>query len=136
MNSKVMENVPAKATPWALLSMRWTARIIGLALGALVIFFIIGEGGFPVLRTPREWLMTAFFLISTIALILGCRWEALGGILSVAGMGGFYQVHYWFSGFSRWPGGWVIPSFFIPGLLYILCAILEHRKNHSRPVDI
>lgn len=129
MNSSVMETVPKKPTPWALLCMRWTARIIGLALGALVLTIILGEGSFPVFRTTREWLMAVFFLSSIVGLFLGWKWEAFGGILNMASTGGFYLVHFWFSGFTSWPRGWVLPSFFIPGLLFILCAILVNRKQ-------
>lgn len=128
MNSSVMGKVPNQPTPWALLVMRWAARIIGLALGGLVLTFIIGEGSFPGFRSTREWLMAVFFFSSIAGMILGWRWEVFGGILNVASMGGFYLVHFWFSNFTSWPRGWVIPTFFIPGLLLIMCAILEKRK--------
>jgi hypothetical protein len=74
-------------------------------------------------------LMAAFLMISTIGLFLGWRLEFSGGILIIAGMGGFYLVNYWASGFSRWPGGWVLPLLFLPGLLYVLCALLEHGRQ-------
>lgn len=129
MNDKSMKNALPTPTPVALLMIRWTARLIALAICALVLTIIFGEGDLFSRRSPMEWLMTALFLISIIGLFLGWRWESLGGVLSVTGMCGFYLTHYWTSNFTRWPGGWVFPCFFIPGILYVLCAVLERRRH-------
>lgn len=111
--------------------MRWTARGIGLLLGALILVIIIGEGGLSSRKSTMEWIMMAFFLSATAGLFLGCRWEIPGGILILVSMGGFYLLNYWASGFSRWPGGWFFPMFYLSGFLYVLCALLDHwRQGH------
>jgi hypothetical protein len=109
--------------------MRWSARSIGLLLGALILVILVGEGGSFSNKSSMEWLMMALFLSATTGLFLGWRWEIPGGILTIASMGGFYLVNYWASGFSRWPGGWVFPLIYLPGFLYVLCALLEHWQS-------
>jgi len=109
--------------------LRWTARIIGALLGVLILAIAIGEGGFPLNRSFPETILTILFICTTIGLFLGWRLEFLGGILVVVGMGGFYLVHYWNSGYTRWPGGWAFPLLYLPGFLYLLCALLKRRHQ-------
>jgi hypothetical protein len=129
MNTPQTRPTPQNPTSFTLSFMRWTSRSIGLLLGALILVIMVGEGGLFSHKSPMEWLMMAFFLSATTGLFLGCLWEIPGGILILVSMGGFYLLNYWASGFSRWPGGCFFPLIYLPGLLYVLCALLERWRQ-------
>lgn len=119
---------------WILKSLRWIARISGALLGVLILVIAIGEGGFPLNRPFPETILTILFICTTIGLFVGWRFDFLGGILVIVGMGGFYLFHYWNSDCTRWPGGWVFPCLYLPGFLYLLSALLKHcLRPHISP---
>jgi len=66
--------------------LRWVARIIGTFLVAFFLLFfisdIINKGG---LHIPDLglWLMTIFFLLGQVGILIAWRWEGIGGFLAV-----------------------------------------------------
>jgi len=107
-------------------AVRWIARIgAALMAGMILIIFIgesISEGFEPLLQMSlRETAMMAVFVIVFLGLIMGWRWEILGGSLIVGGMAAFYLLDFLFSGtFPRGPFLLVIG---LPGLLYIYSGL-------------
>lgn len=72
-------------------TIRWIARIGAALMAGMILIIFIGEGiseGFgPLLQMSlRETAMMAVFIIVFLGLILGWRWEMLGGSLIVGGM--------------------------------------------------
>jgi hypothetical protein len=57
---------------------RWSARTIALILAAFVLLFIVGEG-------PPPLYVLAPWLVVLAGFALGWRYEALGGVLILAG---------------------------------------------------
>ncbi len=86
---------------------------------AMFAVFAAGQGLHPTLMSHTETLMLVALFVSLAGLVLGWRHEGLGGALSVAGMLAFYMLNYTASG--RWPGGFVFPLLFVPGLLFLAC---------------
>jgi len=53
----------------------------------------------------------------------------LGGVSSLMGISAFYLTNYAVSG--RFPGGWVFPMFFVPGILILLSWALDRVRPAS-----
>ena len=101
------------------LGLRWLARTLGGLMVAVLAVFAAGEGLHPLLMSHTEMLMLVALFVALAGLVLGWRHEGLGGALSVAGMLAFYTLNYTASG--KWPGGFVFPFLFVPGLLFLVC---------------
>ena len=112
--------------------LRWVARVTALVMVVFILIMFLGEGiadgfgGFLVL-TLRESLMMASFVIIFLGLLLGWRWEILGGALVIGGMAVFYWLNYAFSG--TLPQGPYFLIIAIPGLLYLFCGLGSGGKS-------
>jgi len=107
--------------PWAVAAgLRWTARVVGALLLGMFVLFAIGEGLPPL---TRDNAVLSLMFIAELVWLLGFvalwLWELPGGFIALAGIVAFYGLNYADSG--RFPGGWVFPLFFVPGV----CAILS-----------
>ena len=111
-------------------SVRWTARVLALLMGGLVLLLAIGEGFNPAKLKATELALSVPFFVAWVGLWVGWRWEGVGGILVLAGMAGFYLLHFAQTGFGRFPRGWVFPIFAVPGLLFLLCWLLRAPAGH------
>ena len=116
---------------------RWIARV-GAGLTAVFILFMliahaITDGAAPLqYLTARETAMMAAFGIMWLGLIIGWKWELVGGLLSIGGVVVFYLVDYLFSG--TFPRG---PIFFIlafPGALFLYCGVMDRSASHKLQV--
>ena len=106
--------------------LRWTARVVGSLIIVYVLLHVIGNG-IPSLRglTAEEAVLWGGFVLSIAGFAMIWRWELVGGIVAVAGIAIFYAVEFINSG--SFPGGWVLPLFFLPGLCSITCWMVERR---------
>ena len=109
--------------------LRWVARLLALALAGLIVAMAIGEGFNPTKLKARELALTIPFFVMWLGLLVGWRWEGLGGLLVVAGVAGFYLLHFAVTGFGNLPRGWVFPSLALPGILFLACWFWE--KPHA-----
>ncbi len=115
-------------------TIRWIARIGAALIAGMILIIFIGEGiseGFgPLIQMSlRETAMMAAFIIVFLGLIIGWKWEILGGSLIVGGMAAFYLLDFLFSGtFPRGPFMLVI---LLPGLLYVYSG----KLNKSSEID-
>jgi hypothetical protein len=125
MNDTRTANVPV------LLVLRWVARLSALALAGMVLLFAIGEGFNPFKLKPTELALAVPFWVCWLGFCLGWRWEGLGGLLVVAGVAGFYLVHFAMTGFGHFPRGWAFPAFAGPGVLFLLSWFCRRRITHS-----
>ena len=115
---------------WPLYLLHWTARVLSLAVLGLVLLFFIGEGGFnPVTMTARESVLMILFLLTCIGLVVGWRWEAIGGSLAILSMVLFYVANWIFSG--HLPRGWAFAAMLMPAFLFLLCHLCHAGKVHN-----
>lgn len=110
---------------------RWIARISAGFAAALILLIFIGEGltgGFePLLHmTIRETLMVVAFIALWLGLLLGCKWELYGGLLTVCGVAAFYLVDYLFTG--TLPRVLLPLIFALPSLLFLYCGFQTIKK--------
>jgi hypothetical protein len=106
--------------------LRWAARLLALLLAGGVLLLAVGEGFNPAKLTPSALALSVPFFIAWVGLWLGWRWPGLGGILVVAGVLGFYLVHWVERG--RFPNGSAFLLMAIPGGLFLLCWLLPGRN--------
>jgi hypothetical protein len=105
------------------LGSRWGARIVGALLVGLILLFLVGEG-VPRLSSLSLNLVLMFLaeLLCLTGFVVLWRWELPGGVLALLGITAFYGLNYAASG--RFPGGWVFPLFFVPGILAFTAGLL------------
>ena len=112
--------------------LRWVARITAVLTAGMILLIFVGEGlsdGFdPLLHlTMRETAMMAAFIILWLGLLLGWKWELIGGLLSVGGLIAFYVLDYAFSG--TFPDGPFFLIFGAPGFLFLYLGMKKSKNN-------
>jgi hypothetical protein len=112
--------------------LRWLARLMALALAGFILLMAIGEGLNLAKFKTAELALAVPFFVTWVGLSVGWRWERLGGILIVAGVAGFYLVHFAVTGFGRLPRGWVFPMLAAPGVLFLACWWLSGKTSAAR----
>ncbi|MFV1949313.1 MAG: hypothetical protein ACC633_05185 [Anaerolineales bacterium] len=105
---------------------RWIARVWASLMAAMVAFIFIGDavddGIGPIFSmTLRDSLMMAAFVATWLGLVLGWKWERLGGSLIVGGMAAFYLFDFAFTG--SFTGGPLILMIVVPGFLFLLSSL-------------
>jgi hypothetical protein len=104
---------------------RWTARIFGTLLVMLILLIAIGEGMLNLFTQPVQvqigFLALAFILIGILA---GWRWELAGGIMSLFGWCLFFA-----SVMTLRRMTWFVAMLALPGMLYVISALLRGSKN-------
>ena len=110
-----------------LAGMMWLARFSGLAMAGSILLLAVGEGFHLTKLTAPELILFVPLFLAWLGLLLGWRWENLGGVLVLVGIAGFYLAHFALTGFGRFPHGWAFPAIAAPGLLFLLCWLL--RRN-------
>ena len=117
-----------------LTGIRWTARILGTALAAFVLFLVVGhafsEEGLP--NPFTQPLGVAFELLGLFAAWLGViiawKWEGVGGLLAISGMMIFHIVE------RSLLLAWTFELFDLVGVLFLVCwcASRMHRKETQK----
>jgi len=95
---------------------RWTARLVSVALLALLVAFAVGEGlpnplGQPIVVN----LLSVAMLTMMVGLIIAWKWEGVGGLLILGGFGFFAAVNH---GIRL---NVVFGPMVVTGLLFLLC---------------
>jgi hypothetical protein len=112
--------------------LRWVARLGSLFSMALLALFLFGEEMNPSQLITTEILGLLFFPLGvTMGMLLGWRWETLGGTVTVLSLLAFYKVMYAASG--RFPEGIWFMLFALPGLLFLYCGLCSNRKATYTP---
>jgi hypothetical protein len=116
-------NYPTTLTLDSHLVLHWTARVLSLLSIGIILLFFIGEGFNPARVTAGEWaLMLCFPLSVMIGMLVAWRHEALGGLIAMGGLLGFYLVHAALAQ-GHLPRGWAYVVFASPGFLFLLSAL-------------
>jgi len=92
---------------------------------ALILTFMIGEGLPPFGTTVSEILQRLGFFAAWLGMLVLWRREGIGGGMVLCGLGTFYAVEWIGSG--RFPGGWVFPLMYLPGVLALICRWQARR---------
>jgi hypothetical protein len=104
------------------LTLRRIARGWSIASIGFVLLIFLGEVIFPHAEGPfrlRDLVLFVFFPIGTCAgMILGWRWEGLGGTITIGSLLAFYAALRIMDG--RFPGGPFFALVAAPGLLFLL----------------
>jgi len=109
---------------------RWITRVGALIAAGLILLIFIGEGirdGFgPLLNlTLRESLMMGAFFAVWLGLLVGWKWELLGGSLTICGLIAFYLLDFLFSG--TFPRGPYFLLFSSPGFFFLYVGLLARE---------
>lgn len=108
--------------------LRWIARIMGLTLAVIVGLFAVCAGFDPRQLNFTTCVMTMAFFGAVVGMLVLWRWERIGGLIVLVGMASFYAIN--FVAARKWPGGWVLPLCFLPGILALLsCAMTRTAKT-------
>lgn len=111
--------------------LRWVARLGSLLSVAFLLLIFFGEEMNVSQLARSEILGLLFFPVGvTVGLLLGWRWETLGGAVTVLSLLAFYKVMYAANG--RFPEGIWFGLFALPGLFFLYCGL--HSKPTTRTI--
>ena len=118
----------AKLRTYLATIIRWTARIFGGALAALMLTIVIGEGLEYGLPNPfTQPLPVAIELFGMLAMLAGCiigwKWQGIAAVLIIAGIMTFHIIE------GRLLLMGAFPLFDIAAILYLLAWL--SGKNHK-----
>jgi hypothetical protein len=121
MHTKTVSSAPL---PWLV---HWSARVTSLLLFGLVVVVVIGHGGPPnIFNQPTSvQLEFAAMGLMLLGLLVGWVREGLGGLLVLLGLAAFNIVELAVNG---QPAGGAFPLFALPGVLFLLSALLHRRS--------
>lgn len=113
---------------------RWTARVLSIAVIFLLVLFMFGEEGGTRGISGTEWAGLLFFPIGVaIGFIYGWKNELIGGAISAGSLACFYVV-YGLALTGHLPGGAWFAIFTMPGFLFLLYgALAAIRAAGCRP---
>ena len=116
---------------WSLIGLEWVARVASLASIALLAMIFLGEPFHPSQISFQEWVGLSFFPIGVVAgMIIAWRREALGGVVTVASLAGFYLVYGYL--LRNHIGGWFFLAFAAPGFLFLFHWLLSRPAETAR----
>jgi len=105
----------------------WSARILSVASTGIMLLFFVGEG-FNVRLKASEYLLFLFFPIGIYTGMIIAWWkENIGGFITIGSFVMFYIIQYSISG--RFPNGWTLLLFTIPGFLFLLYWLITIREK-------
>ena len=112
------------------LLLRWTARLWGAVSVIFLGIMIVGHVAGSEPQQLSSWvdaLIIAFFPgLLFVGLILGWKWELLGGIICLISMIGLYVLR------PDLLGDIIIPSLAAPGLLFLIRGLWVRRVNTTQ----
>jgi hypothetical protein len=124
MTGKPVNETDLLLTNFLLAALRWSARLLGLAMVGLHVAIFAGAGGFALLRpSPADISQILVFLTSCLGLLVAWRREGLGGMLMLVGLVLFYPDEHQLV--SRFPQGWGFPVMAVPAVLFVACGFIQ-----------
>lgn len=115
----------------ALFVLRWTARLLGIAIIFLLSLFLFGEDGITLGMTATEWTGLTFFPLGVaIGFVIGWKNELLGGLISVGSLMCFYLV-FGLAMTGHLPRGVWFAMFTLPGFLFLAYGLWRLPASRS-----
>jgi len=111
--------------------LRWVARLGAVLLVAMTVLHVLAEGlPGPASLDPAEQLMFLAFGVVLVGLLVGLRWEGIGGGAVLGGLIAFSAIH---PEQTHPLPGWAIPLFAVPGVLFLVTCFLGSQCRPARP---
>ena len=124
-----MDNFTKQRKYWVI-AIRWSARILGGLLAALILAIAIGEGLPNPFKHPLPvQLGFVGMLAMWVGCILGWKWQGLGAILVISGIMIFHVIER-----KLWLMG-AFPLFDLAGVLFLLCWWLKKTHNSRSIIE-
>jgi hypothetical protein len=101
----------------------WTGCLFGAALLLIFVAFAIGAG------PPPANFGSAALIIMCAGFLVAFRHDLLGGVMSLIGVVAFYLWN--LAGTGYFPGGWVFPFYFVPGLIQLFAWAIRPNERIS-----
>lgn len=118
---------PRVNEPTYLFALRWVARLLSTVTIGVILLFVFGEGAGWLSVRGTDLVGLVFFPVGLLfGLILGWRRELAGGVVAVGSIALFYLV-YGLAINSNVFQGWAIFVLSVPGILFLLYALLRHE---------
>lgn len=115
---------------WSLVGLEWVARGASVASITLLVMIFLGEAFNPSRVSSQEWIGLIFFPIGVVVgMIIAWRREAVGGIVTVLSLLGFYLIYGYL--FRNHIGGWAFVAFAAPGFLFLVHWLLSRVTETS-----
>jgi hypothetical protein len=119
-----MSSISSESIPVVARFVHWVAGLLGTAIVLVFVVFAIGEGAPAVLLLrPQTWAL----LVMLVGFVLVWWRDLAGGVISLFGIGAFYLLNYLEA--ERFPGGWVFPLCFLPGVLAVAAYLMQTRTQ-------
>lgn len=116
---------------WSLIGLEWVARVASIASIALLVMIFLGEPFHPSQISFQEWVGLSFFPIGVVVgMLIAWRKEALGGVVTIASLVGFYLVYGYL--LRNHIGGWFFLAFAAPGFLFLFHWLLARPAETGR----
>ncbi len=110
--------------------LRWVARVTAMLLVAMTVRYVLVEGlPGPASLDPAKQLMFLAFGVVLVGLLVGLRWEGIGGGAILGGLLAFSLIN--LEQTDPLPG-WAIPLFAVPGVLFLVTCFLASRYRPAR----
>lgn len=123
----------------AIAVIRWSARVLGVIIASFCLLMFIGQllEEYPHSEPIKPIAAIGLTLmgIYVVAMFLALKWERLGSLLGMAGLGGFFVMLFLGLFKGNVSGGFssrgilnpLFLAFWLPILLYLLCWGVEKR---------
>ena len=122
---------PRVNEPTYLFTLRWIARLLSVGSIGFILLFVFGEGSGWLSVRGQDLVGLAFFPVGLIVgLVLGWRREKAGGVVAVGSIAMFYLI-YGLAIDRNVFHGWAFMVLSIPGVLFLLYAILRHEHRNG-----
>jgi hypothetical protein len=109
---------------------RVVARGASIVCLAIILLFFLGEDFALGRLSVEEWIGFAFFPVGVlVGLVLAWREEAIGGVITLASVAGFYLVYGWVLN-STFRMGWAFVPFLLPGILFVIYGYVRAHASH------
>ncbi len=110
--------------------LRWIARVSAVLLVAMTVLHVLAEGlPGPASRDPAVQLMFLAIGFALVGLLVGLRWEGIGGGTVLAGLLAFSLIN--LEQTDPLPWG-TIPLFAVPGVLFLVTCFLGSQYRPAR----
>jgi hypothetical protein len=125
-------NLSASGSTRSVTIIRWVARIIGILLMALFLFFFVADclqKGRIAIESERI-LMIVFLLLAFIGLSIAWKWEGIGAASAVAGLIGF---NIFAPATVARAGIFAVTALYgLPALLFLFCWFRTRKPIHPK----